>query len=94
MPCKGLPLLRNKQIGGVSFAWDAMTRRDEKFDSKWLEVRRKPQTTEASKIKEYKRSESNLECTYIHLYTSYMIFQRISIKNCKDFGRIFENNGV
>lgn len=69
MPCKGLSLRRNKQIGGVSFAWDAMTRRDEKFDSKWLEVRREPQTTEASKIKNTSRSERILNVLifiYIH----------------------------
>ena len=93
----GVSLQRKKQLGGVFYAWEATTRRDEKFDSKWFAIRRKYANHRSKQFDWYNRRkhQNNNLCLMLlgyclFLSTSYNRLYQISIKNFWRNDRFFE----
>ena len=89
----GFVIAAQETIGGVFCAWEATTRRDEKFDSKWFAIRRKCANHRSKQFDGYNRRkhQNNNLCLMLlgyclFLSTSYNRLYQISIKN---FDRIF-----
>ena len=89
--------LQRKNSWGRFYTWDAATRRDEKFDSKWFAIRRKSANHRSKQFDGYNRRkhQNNNLCLMLlgyclFLSTSYNRLYQISIKNFKPNDRFFE----